>query len=73
MDINSHLILISFHDLESKIIKSYIRKYCYCDYPVVYNILKQMKLIRSSQHPSKIEIHDNIRSRSALLWCLEKI
>lgn len=39
MDINSHLILISFHDLESKIIKSYIRKYCYCDYPVVYNIL----------------------------------
>lgn len=32
-----------------------------------------MKVVRTAQHPTKEEIRNNIRSRSALLWCIEKI
>lgn len=62
---NGRLVILSFQDLEAKIIKSYIRKYCYDE--------KIMKVVRTAQHPTKLEIKNNIRSRSALLWCIEKI
>jgi len=77
--LHGRLAVISFHSLEDRIVKRFLRKKVKGhrlpdDLPVQYEDTgSELKLIGKAMRPGKTEIEDNIRSRSATLRVAEKI
>ena len=73
------LVVISFHSLEDRLVKRFMRNMARGDYyppgvPVTSNMLKPaMKLIGKAVYPQADEIKSNPRARSAVLRIAEKI
>ena len=73
------LVVISFHSLEDRLVKRFMRKMTRGDHyppdvPVTGNMLQpRMKLIGRAVHPSTHEVESNPRARSAVLRIAEKI
>lgn len=73
------LVIISFHSLEDRIVKRFIRKHQKGDewpswLPVTENQLnRRMKSLGKAIKPSKKEILDNPRARSAVMRVAEKL
>ncbi len=73
------LVVISFHSLEDRIVKQYMRKQSRGDefppdLPVMQSQLKPvMKLIGKAQRPSDKEVAENPRARSSVLRIAEKL
>ncbi len=73
------LVVISFHSLEDRIVKRFIREKCKGDdyppgLPVTHSELKpQLRVIGKARRGSKKEIDSNPRARSAVLRVAEKL
>ena len=73
------LVVISFHSLEDRIVKRYLRAQARgddhpADLPVLAADLKpRLRLIGSAQRPTTVEIAHNPRARSAVLRVAEKV
>ncbi|MDR1012493.1 MAG: 16S rRNA (cytosine(1402)-N(4))-methyltransferase RsmH [Coxiellaceae bacterium] len=78
LKIGGRLAIISFHSLEDKIIKEFMRKYRDGDIPEWLpvsdkQIVRRLSRIGKTIHPSYGEIINNSRSRSAVLRIMEKL
>lgn len=77
--LHGRLAIISFHSLEDRMVKQFMRKQAKGDdlpanIPVMESQLnKTMKLVGKAIKPSKTEVQNNIRSRSAVLRIAEKL
>jgi len=77
--LHGRMAVISFHSLEDRIVKRFLRKKVQGkqlppDLPVQYEDTgAELKLISKAIRPSKEEVEENIRSRSATLRIAEKI
>ena len=77
--LHGRITVISFHSLEDRIVKRFLRKKVQGkqlppDLPVQYEDTgAELKLIGKAMRPSKEEVEENIRSRSATLRVAEKI
>ena len=73
------LVVISFHSLEDRIVKRFIREQCKGDdfppdLPVMNIQLKQnMKMIGKAIRAGSDELKENIRARSAVMRVAEKL
>lgn len=73
------LVVISFHSLEDRVVKRFMREMARGDHfppdlPVPGNMLNpRMRLIGKAAHPSVSEVQANPRARSAVLRVAEKI
>lgn len=73
------LVVISFHSLEDRIVKRFIREQSRGDgfppdLPVPHALLKpKLKIIGKAIHPSESEIDNNPRARSAVLRIAERM
>ena len=73
------LVVISFHSLEDRIVKRFMRDMVKGDAPppgvpvFEKDIVRGFKLIGKAIKPGKAEIDDNVRARSAVMRVLEKI
>lgn len=78
LNIGGRLAIITFHSLEDKIVKNKFKKYCEgCSCPRDFPVCQCGKKPRGKAlkpiSPSKTEIEENPRSRSAKLRTIEKI
>lgn len=77
--INGRLLAISFHSLEDRIVKRFMREYSLCDpypknIPIPADLIKpKLKTIGKAIRPSQTETSVNPRSRSAVLRIAEKL
>jgi len=77
--INGRLLVISFHSLEDRIVKRFMREYSQCDpYPKdipipAESIKPKLKILGKAIRPSSEEVAVNPRSRSAVLRIAEKL
>jgi len=77
--VGGRLVVISFHSLEDRIVKRFMREHVKGDefpsgVPVLHSELNQrLKQIGRAIKPSVAEISENIRARSAVLRIAEKI
>lgn len=77
--LQGRLAIISFHSLEDRMVKQFMRRQAKGDdlpanIPVMESQLnKTMKLVGKAIKPSKAEVQNNIRSRSAVLRVAEKL
>ncbi|MGB0662316.1 MAG: 16S rRNA (cytosine(1402)-N(4))-methyltransferase RsmH [Pontibacterium sp.] len=78
--VGGRLVVISFHSLEDRIVKRFIRKYVKGDehipagIPVTDDMLNQrLKAKSKAIKPSKAEVDANVRARSAVMRCATKI
>ncbi|ODN43055.1 16S rRNA (cytosine(1402)-N(4))-methyltransferase [Piscirickettsia litoralis] len=73
------LVVISFHSLEDRIVKKFMRKEARGDefpagLPVTADMLNpQLKIVTKAIKPSKLEIEENVRARSAVLRVGERL
>jgi len=79
LHIGGRLLIVSFHSLEDRIVKRFIRDESKGDYfppdlPITQNVLKpRLKAIGKAIYPTKDEIKNNQRARSAILRIAERI
>lgn len=77
--IGGRLLVISFHSLEDRIVKRFMRQHAKGDYlpsklPVTQDYMKpKLKIIGKAINPSMEEITNNPRARSAVLRVAEKL
>ncbi len=73
------LVVISFHSLEDRIVKRFMRDKARGDdlprgVPVTEDMLnKTLKIIGKAVKPSKEEVEQNVRSRSAIMRVAERL
>lgn len=77
LDEGGRLVVISFHSLEDRIVKSFIRKYTKGlvlpkEIPLSTTIGKRLNQIGKAIKASDLELAENIRARSAVLRIAEK-
>jgi 16S rRNA (cytosine1402-N4)-methyltransferase len=74
-----HLCAISFHSLEDGIVKRFIQKHSqedpvYAGLPNIPDHAKaKLRRLGGAVHPSDSEIASNVRARSAIMRCAEKV
>ncbi|WP_027121001.1 16S rRNA (cytosine(1402)-N(4))-methyltransferase RsmH [Mycoplasma leonicaptivi] len=73
LNTNGTLSVISFHSIEDKIIKNFIKKITYSDIPIKLPIQEIKKFSVKQVLPSKREIEENKRSKSAKLRVIKKL
>lgn len=79
LNINGRLAVISFHSLEDRIVKHFIKKHAHGDgmpahVPIPYaQIEHRLRIIKKAVKPSKEELEINIRARSAILRITERL
>ncbi len=79
LNVGGRLVVISFHSLEDRIVKRFIRKHVRGDeaplgLPVPQALLNQrLKAIGKARKASDAEVSDNVRSRSAIMRIAEKL
>jgi 16S rRNA (cytosine1402-N4)-methyltransferase len=74
------LVIISFHSLEDRIVKRFMRKQAKGDthlppgLPVTEDMLqRRLKLLGKARKPSTLEVQENPRARSAVMRVAEKL
>lgn len=79
LPVGGRLAIISFHSLEDRLVKRFIKRQVKGDelpasVPVLESQLnKRMREIGKAVKPSRIEVENNVRSRSAIMRVAEKI
>lgn len=79
LSVGGRLVVISFHSLEDRIVKRFIRKHVRGDeaplgLPVPQSMLNQrLKAVGKARKASDEEVSDNVRSRSAIMRIAEKL
>jgi 16S rRNA (cytosine1402-N4)-methyltransferase len=79
LKVGGRLVVISFHSLEDRIVKRFIRNHVKGDdlprgLPVTYDQLnRRMKLIGKAAKPGEREVELNVRARSAVMRVAEKL
>jgi 16S rRNA (cytosine1402-N4)-methyltransferase len=79
LNVNGRLAVISFHSLEDRIVKRFMRKYSINDpypndLPVTVDMIKpKLKMLGKAIKPGELEIKVNPRARSARLRIAEKL
>lgn len=77
--VNGRLLAISFHSLEDRIVKRFMREYSQCDpypkhIPVTADMIKpKLKVLGKAIRAGEKEVAANARSRSAVLRIAEKL
>ncbi|MFI4853117.1 MAG: 16S rRNA (cytosine(1402)-N(4))-methyltransferase RsmH [Candidatus Makana argininalis] len=71
LNIGGRLAILSFHSIEHRLVKTFIKKFTKKNKKKYLNKIKFKKIIKIK--PSKKEIKNNNRSRSAILRVIEKI
>ncbi len=77
--VGGRLVVISFHSLEDRIVKRFMRDKAKGDAPppgvpvFEKDIVRGFKLVGKAMKPSKAEIENNVRARSAVMRVLEKV
>lgn len=72
------IVIISFHSLEDKVVKQFVKKHSSDDLPPEIpvrdaSLFKKLKLIGRPVRPSEVEINANPRSRSSIMRIVEKL
>lgn len=80
LSIGGRLVVISFHSLEDRIVKRFIRKHVKGDehlppgIPVTQDMLQQrLRAVGKALKPGKSEVSQNVRARSAVMRVAERI
>lgn len=78
LSVGGRLCVISFHSLEDRLVKRFMQKESNSDLPreipiFVKDIKHRLKPVSPLIRPTKIEIEDNVRARSARLRIMEKL
>lgn len=79
LSVGGRLVVISFHSLEDRMVKRFMKKMAKGDEPppgvpvLESDITRRFKLMSKAMKPSKQEIDRNPRSRSAVMRVLEKL
>ncbi|HHO70463.1 MAG TPA: 16S rRNA (cytosine(1402)-N(4))-methyltransferase RsmH [Halothiobacillus sp.] len=73
--IGGRLVVISFHSLEDRIVKQFIRRHSECERDVFGQPVGIAPLRRQgkAQRPTESEVRNNPRSRSAVMRCAERV
>ncbi|OGT43539.1 MAG: 16S rRNA (cytosine(1402)-N(4))-methyltransferase [Gammaproteobacteria bacterium RIFCSPHIGHO2_12_FULL_40_19] len=79
LSVGGRMCVISFHSLEDRIVKQFIRREAVGDvypphFPIPHNQLKQrLRIVGKSIQATEAEMHENPRARSARLRVAEKL
>ncbi len=79
LNVGGRLVIISFHSLEDRIVKRFMRKQSQGeqlppDLPVRYTDIKaKLKIIGKAIKPGEKEINENVRARSAIMRVAERL
>ena len=79
LSVGGRLVVISFHSLEDRMVKRFMKKMAKGDEPppgvpvLECDITRRFKVMSKAMKPSKQEIERNPRSRSAVMRVLEKL